>query len=194
MLDFEPYSDVVFSVNPSDSTEVAVSPTSLGFGSDNWSKAQTVTVSDVDDEISDGTITSSVIVGINQDETKDSNYDNLSSKNVVVTTADNEDLSDCFAGGGSILESGGTIALKATMNLAAGSATIVTVTVDGSSTASPDDYKLTSSSITIPAGSKEGTLIIEIEPDNLDEDNETIKLTSLTSVGVMGLLVLIWLL
>ena len=43
--------------------------------------------------------------------------------------------------------------------------------------ASPDDYKLTSSSITIPAGSKEGTLIIEIKPDNLDEDNETIKLS-----------------
>ena len=70
MLDFEPYSDVVFSVTPSDSSEVAVSPASLGFGFDNWSKAQTVTVSDVDDEISDGTITSSVIVGINQDETK----------------------------------------------------------------------------------------------------------------------------
>ena len=177
MLDFEPYSDVVFSVNPNDSTEVAVSPASLSFGLDNWSKAQTVTVSDVDDEISDGTITSSVIVGINQDETKDSNYDNLSSKNVVVTTADDEGSPTVsLEEGGSILESGETIALKATMNLAAGSSTIVTLTVDGSSTASPDDYKLTSSSITIPAGSKEGTLIIEIEPDNLDEDNETIKL------------------
>ena len=40
VLDFEPYSDVVFSVNPNDSTEVAVSPASLSFGLDNWSKAQ----------------------------------------------------------------------------------------------------------------------------------------------------------
>ena len=47
-------------------------------------------------------------------------YDNLSSKNVVVTTADDEGSPTVsLEEGGSILESGETIAPKATMNLAA---------------------------------------------------------------------------
>ena len=72
VLDSGPIGDVVLSVVASDAGEVSVSPSSLGFGIDNWSLAQTVTIRGVDDKISDGTISSAVIVGVNKDETKDS--------------------------------------------------------------------------------------------------------------------------
>ena len=44
VLDSGPIGDVVLSVVASDAGEVSVLPSSLGFGIDNWSLAQTVTI------------------------------------------------------------------------------------------------------------------------------------------------------
>ena len=175
VLDSGPIGDVVLSVVASDAGEVSVSPSSLGFGIDNWSLAQTVTIRGVDDKISDGTISSAVIVGVNKDETKDSTYDKLPSKNLTTTTVDNEPSPNVSmnASATNAGENGGEITLSFTMDLAAGTDTIVTLETSGTA-AFGSDYKLSSNTATIPAGSKTSTAKIQNIDDQIDDENENI--------------------
>lgn len=128
VLDSGPISDVVLSIIASDAGEIAASPSSLGFGIDNWSLAQTVTIRGVDDKISDGTVSSVVIVGVDKDKTKDSTYDKLPSQNLKTTTGDNEPSPNISMSAPveNLEENGGEITLLFTMNLAADTDTIVT--------------------------------------------------------------------
>ena len=63
MLDAQPDSDVVLSITSSDTGEATVT-SSLTFTSANWDTAQVVTVTGVDDDLVDGTITSTVTVSV----------------------------------------------------------------------------------------------------------------------------------
>ena len=175
MLDSGPISDVVLSIIASDAGEVAVSPSSLGFGIDNWSLAQTVTIRGVDDKISDGTVSSVVIVGVDKDKTKDSAYDKLPSQNLKTTTGDNEPSPNISMSAPieNLEENGGEITLLFTMNLAADTDTIVTLSTSGTATFG-SDFKLSSNTAVIPAGSKTGTIIIRSIDDQIDDKKEKI--------------------
>ena len=63
VLDAQPTSDVVISLTSSDTGEATVN-SPLTFTPANWNSAQTVTVTGVDDNIIDGTITSTVTAEI----------------------------------------------------------------------------------------------------------------------------------
>ncbi len=175
VLDSGPISDVVLSVIASDAGEVAASPSSLGFGIDNWSLAQTVTIRGVDDKISDGTVSSVVIVGVDKDKTKDSAYDKLPSQNLKTTTVDNEPSPNVSMSSSveNVEENGGEITLLFTMDLAAGTDTIVTLATSGTATFG-SDYKLSSNAAIIPAGSKKSTITIQSIDDRIDDENEKI--------------------
>ena len=183
-LDSEPIGNVVFSVVSSNPFDVLVSPSLLTFSSDNWSKAQTVTITGVDDVISDGTISSAVIVGIDEEKTKDSEYDKLFSQNVVVTTTDNEDPPSVTltVSAASITEATGstaTVDLTLRMDRASGGTITITLSLSGTATLNTD-YSISSTSLTIPAGSTTGTVTIRSIDDLIADDLEeiTVNITS----------------
>ena len=66
-------SDVVLSITSSDTGEATVT-SSLTFTSANWDTAQVVTVTGMDDDLIDGTITSTVTVSV-VDASSDNNFD-----------------------------------------------------------------------------------------------------------------------
>ena len=90
VLDAQPTSDVVISLTSSDTGEATVN-SPLTFTPANWNSAQTVTVTGVDDNIIDGTITSTVTAEI-VDVISDDDFDAVANQTVSVTTTDNLSL------------------------------------------------------------------------------------------------------
>ena len=88
MLNAEPSSNVVLDITSSDTGEATVT-SSLTFTSANWDTAQTVTVTGVDDDIVDGSVTSTITVAVN-DGGSDDNFDSVADQMVSVATADDD--------------------------------------------------------------------------------------------------------
>ena len=88
VLDAQPDSDVVLSITSSDTGEATVT-SSLTFTSANWDTAQTVTVTGVDDDIIDGTISSTITISIN-DAASDNNFDGVADQTVTASTTDDD--------------------------------------------------------------------------------------------------------
>ena len=88
VLNAEPSSNVVLDITSSDTGEATVT-SSLTFTSANWDTAQTVTVTGVDDDLIDGTISSSITVTVN-DGSSDDNFDSVADQTVSVTTTDDD--------------------------------------------------------------------------------------------------------
>ena len=72
----------------SDTGEATVT-SSLTFTSANWDTAQNVTVTGADDDIVDGSVTSTITVAIN-DGSSDDNFDAVANQTVSVTTTDDD--------------------------------------------------------------------------------------------------------
>ena len=104
VLTSRPIDIVNIPVSSSDATEGTVSTSSLRFNPGNWNTARTVTVTGVNDNIDDGNIVYSIVVGAATSDT-DSNYDGLSGENVSVTNTDND------TAGVTVTQSGGTTTL-----------------------------------------------------------------------------------
>ncbi|MBI4211525.1 MAG: hypothetical protein HY540_02700 [Deltaproteobacteria bacterium] len=83
-----PTANVTVGLTSSDTTEGTVSPDSLTFSSSNWSTAQTVTVTGVEDGAYDGNISFTVITAAAV--SSDSNYNGLAINDVSVTNTDDE--------------------------------------------------------------------------------------------------------
>ena len=101
VLDSEPISDILINVISSDSTEGAVSLTSLTFTPDNWDAAQTVTVTGVDDPMEDGDVVYDVT--LQRATGGDSKYRSLNPSVVTLTNLDNNDQ---LTGDGVVVASG----------------------------------------------------------------------------------------
>jgi GEVED domain-containing protein/VCBS repeat protein len=89
VLTAQPSSNVVFDILSSDAGEATASPVTITFTCANWSVAQTVTVTGVNDSILDGTQVSTVTVRVN-DAASDNNFDPLADQLVSVSTTDND--------------------------------------------------------------------------------------------------------
>ena len=81
--------------------------TPLTFTTGNWNTPQTVTVTGVDDNLIDGTISSTITVSIN-DGSSDNNFDSLADQTVTATTTDND------VAGFTITQTGGSTAVAET--------------------------------------------------------------------------------
>ena len=73
----------------SNDTSEATTTNTLTFTPSNWDTPQTVTVTGIDDNIIDGTVTSSVVISI-IDANSDDDFDAIADQTVSVDTADND--------------------------------------------------------------------------------------------------------
>ncbi|MDP6145829.1 MAG: hypothetical protein QF596_08715, partial [Acidimicrobiales bacterium] len=89
VLDTQPTSDVTFSVSDGSSDEISLSPTTTTFTNANWDTPQTVTVTGSDDNLVDGSQTSTVTISV-VDEISDDDYDSVADKTLSVSTSDND--------------------------------------------------------------------------------------------------------
>jgi len=87
-LDTQPTADVTFSVSTSNPNEGTVDVSSLTFTSDNWAQPQTVTVTGVDDVVSDGTVFYTIDFGVAS--SADPNYNGFKPQSVTVGNIDND--------------------------------------------------------------------------------------------------------
>lgn len=94
-----PAADVVLDVTSGDPGEATVSPTRLTFTQASWSAAQTVTVTGVDDAVTDGDQATTVTVAVDPTASDDA-YDGVADQTVGVTTTDDD------AGGVTVSETG----------------------------------------------------------------------------------------
>ncbi len=88
-LSAAPTANVTIPVSVSDTTEGRVNVTSLVFTTANWSTAQTVQVTGVDDTIDDGNIAYNVVLGAAV--SSDARYSGINPADVAFTNIDNDD-------------------------------------------------------------------------------------------------------
>ena len=107
VLNKAPTDDVVFEITSSDTTEAIVTGT-VTFTAGNWSTAQTVTITSVDDSLIDGTQTSTITISISS--SLDGQYAALASQTVSVDTLDDDVAGFTLAdtGGKTVSETGTT--------------------------------------------------------------------------------------
>jgi hypothetical protein len=105
VLTAQPVSNVVVNVVGSDASEATVAPAALTFTPTNWSTAQTVTVTGVNDVLIDGDQGSTVRLSID-DAASDDAFDPLADRTVPVTTTDDDQA------GFTVTESGGSTAVS----------------------------------------------------------------------------------
>ena len=89
VLDVQPASDVTLSISDGSSDETSISPTTVTFTNSNWDTAQTVTVTGSDDDIIDGSQTSTITISV-VDEISDNAYDSVADQTFSVTTTDDD--------------------------------------------------------------------------------------------------------
>ena len=107
VLNKAPTDDVVFEITSSDTTEAIVTGT-VTFTAGNWSTAQTVTITSVDDSLIDGTQTSTITISVSS--SLDGQYAALASQTVSVDTLDDDVAGFTLAdtGGKTVSETGTT--------------------------------------------------------------------------------------
>ncbi len=88
VLDAQPTADVTVGLSSNDTTEGTVLPVSLTFTAVNWSSAQTVTVTGVNDDLDDGNVAYSIVTAAAT--SADGNYNGINAADVSVTNADND--------------------------------------------------------------------------------------------------------
>lgn len=107
VLNAQPLTNVVITVNSSDAGEATVSPATLTFTPANWNMAQTVTVTGVNDPLADGSQTSTITLSID-DANTDAAFDPVLDQTVSVTTVDND------VPGFTVTQTGGTTVVSET--------------------------------------------------------------------------------
>jgi len=88
-LTAQPLNNVSFNILSADTSEVIVSPTTLTFTNSNWNTEQKITVTGVDDLLTDGSIDTNITVSVNKSNSDDK-FDNLASQIIKVSTNDND--------------------------------------------------------------------------------------------------------
>ncbi len=106
----EPTGDVEIGVASSDTGEGTVGPSTLAFTTADWSTAQTVTLTGVDDAAADGNRDYTVTLTIDQTNTADANYDALPAVTVYARNRDDEFGLNVSAVSGQATEAAGGMA------------------------------------------------------------------------------------
>jgi hypothetical protein len=96
VLSSEPIADVTIPLSSNDTDEGTVAPASLTFTAADWNLPQTVTVSGVDDDLVDGDVVYTILVG--PATSGDPDYDGIDPSDVSVTNTDNDKPGTTLAG------------------------------------------------------------------------------------------------
>ena len=107
VLNAQPTSNVVISVVSSDTGEATVSAGTLTFTNGNWDTPQTVTITGVDDDLVDGSQTTTTTLSV-VDASSDNDFDGVADQTVSVSTTDND------TAGFTVTQSGGSTTVAET--------------------------------------------------------------------------------
>ncbi len=184
VLDSEPAAGTVtIAIESADTKAATVSPANLIFNTTNWSTAQTVTVTGVDDDIDNigDKRTASVTHAVS---TTGNDYAALESADPVeVTITDDDGAPAVSVANASAVTEGDdpatTTAMTFTVTLSTESGKAVTVpySLSGTATAGDDYTDPATKSVTIAAGDTTANIVIAVKGDELHEPNETIIVT-----------------
>jgi hypothetical protein len=151
VLTSPPTADVTIAVASDTPTEGTASPATLRFTSDNWRTPQTVTVTGVDDQVSDGARDYTIVTSAAQ--STDTRYAGLDPDDVGVTNLDN-DPGVAFGGAADLVtsESGLSATFTAQLNAAPTSAVTMTLASSdpGEGTVSPAQLTFTTTNWNMP--------------------------------------------
>ena len=134
VLDAQPTSDVVLTITSDDTGEATVN-SPLTFTPANWDTAQTVTVTGADDDLIDGTITSTITVAVD-DANSDDDFDAVADRAVSVSTTDDDVAGftiDELDGSLAVDESGTTDTFTVVLDAQPTSDVVITVTPNDTS-------------------------------------------------------------
>ena len=162
-LTSEPTGNVELDLASSDTSEGAVSPSSLTFTSTNWNTAQTVTLTGQDDSIADGSQDYTVTLTVDQANTADAIYDALSVVTVYAENADDEYGLVVGAVTGQATEAGGQASFTVALRTQPAQAVTVAVTSRDSS-----EGRVSPSTLTFQPGSWSTTQAVTVT--GLDDD------------------------
>ena len=176
VLDVQPASDVTLSISDGSSDETSISPTTVTFTNSNWDTAQTVTVTGSDDDIIDGSQTSTITISV-VDEISDNAYDSVVDQTFSVTTTDDDSAGFTISetlGTSEVDETGTTDNVSVVLNAEPASDVVISVTSSdtGEVTASPSALTFTSANWNIAQ-----TVTLTGANDNLVDGSQTSTVT-----------------
>jgi hypothetical protein len=116
VLNSQPTAEVTVALASSDTTEGVVSPAAVSFTSANWNVPHPVTITGVDDEMDDGDVVYTIIIGATNSD--DPNYSGLNPEDVSVTNQDNDTASVTVLPTSGLVttEAGGTASFTVVLN------------------------------------------------------------------------------
>ncbi|MBJ46267.1 MAG: hypothetical protein CL465_05685, partial [Acidimicrobiaceae bacterium] len=211
VLDVQPASDVTFSISDGSSDETSISPTTVTFTNSNWDTAQTVTVTGSDDNIIDGSQTSTITISV-VDEISDNAYDSVADQTLSVTTTDDDAAGFTIAetlGASEVDETGTTDNISVVLNAEPTSDVVISVTSSdtGEVTSSPATLTFTAANWSIAQtvtltganddlvdGSQTSTVTLSVVDGSSDDDfdgitDQTVSVTT-TDSDVAGFTVI----
>ena len=189
MLDAQPTSDVVIALTSSDTSEATISG-SLTFTPANWNTPQTVTVTGVDDNLIDETISSSISVTI-VDAISDNDFDSIPDRTVSVSTTDDDVAGFTvveIGGSTEVDESGTTDTFTVVLDAQPASDVVITVvssdtgevTVNSPLTFTPANWDtaqtvtVTGSDDNLVDGTVTSTITVAVDDANTDDDFDAV--------------------
>jgi len=174
VLDTEPTADVTIGLSSSDPGEGTVSPGSVTFGAGDWSTAQTVTVTGVNDDIDDGNQVYSIVTAAAT--STDSNYSGVNAADVSVTNTDDDTAGITVSAiSGNTTEGAGT----ATFTIVLDTEPTADVTI-GLSSSDPGEGTVSPGSVTFGAGdwSTAQTVTVTGVNDDIDDGDQVYSIVT----------------
>ena len=178
-LNSQPTADVAVSLNSTDSGEGSIAPAAVTFTPSNWSTAQSVTVTGVDDDEDDGDI--NYAISTNAATSTDSTYNGLSVADVSVKNVDN-DAAGITLNAAPVLttdEGGATASFTVKLN----SRPTANVTIDLSNS-NANEASLSDSALLFTPNNWNSAQTITVTGANDDRDDGDIPYTIMTSGAV----------
>ena len=175
-LDSEPTGDVTVTVGGYSGTDVSLDETELTFTPGNWSTAQTVTVTVVedDDAVDEQVVTITHTVG----STDDTDYDGLPAGSVAVTVTDDDGpgVSVSFGQGAYSVDEGDTLHVTLTLSADPERTVEIPISTKSLGETTSTDYSVVPTTLTFNSGDTSRTLAFTATADNLDDDGESVRL------------------
>ena len=185
VLDLLPTANVTIDVSSNDTGEATVSPASLTFTTGDWSTAQTVTVTGVDDDVDDDNQNTTIEVNPNNGSA-DAQYGALATQNVYVTTTDDD------SAGFTLAETGGSTSVNES-----GTSDTFTVVLDTEPTgnvvfdltsANTAEMTVSPASLTFLTGNWNAAQTVTVTgvDDADDDDDQTVSVSVAINTGFNG--------
>ena len=176
VLDTQPSADVEVTVSGHANTDVNLDKTTLTFTTDTWDTAQSVkvTAAEDDDADTDADVTLSHAV-----TSTDSLYEGATSNSVKVTIIEVDDpqVTVSFEQGSYTVAEGSSVTVKVKLSADPEREVVIPITKADQGGATAADYSEVPTSLTFQSGDTEQSFTFTAEPDTVDDDGESVKLT-----------------